>query len=195
MGIRSFLAFSLPGEIRAVVDRVHEDLRAASRDVKWVRPSSVHLTLVFLGDVNQDLIPDLSRAARSACAGAAPFTLAVRGVGLFPGPRRPRVIWLGLEGDTGRMGLLRESLQAALSPFGVKEERRPFTPHLTLGRFRRVGPMDGRLAQAVEDRRDVTSPACILSELVLFRSDLRPSGAVHTALDRFPLGGENRDAH
>ncbi len=190
MGIRSFLAFSLPAEIRAVVERVHGDLKDASRDVKWVRPGSVHLTMVFLGSVEEkDLFP-LSNAAREVCGEFAPFRLAIRGTGFFPNPRRPRVIWLGLEGEVERMGRLRYALQSALKPFGIEPERRPFRPHLTLGRFRKGGIMDDRLASAVEGCAEVAGPKCILTELVLFKSDLRPTGAVYTALERFPLSGE-----
>ncbi len=190
MGIRSFLAFRLPAEIRTVVEQVHDGLKDASRDVKWVRPGSVHLTVAFLGSVDEEAIPALSEAVRGVCAGFAPFRLAVRGTGLFPNPRRPRVIWLGLEGDVERMGGLRDALQDVLEPFGVERERRPFRPHLTLGRFRKGGIMDDRLAEAMDGWTEVESPACVLSELVLFKSDLRRGGAVHTELDRFPLSGE-----
>ncbi|MCF8060906.1 MAG: RNA 2',3'-cyclic phosphodiesterase [Deltaproteobacteria bacterium] len=190
MGIRSFLAFSLPAEIRSVVEQAHEALKDASRDVKWVRPASIHLTVVFLGSVDEEAIPDLSRAARGVCAEFGPFRLAVRGAGFFPNPRRPRVIWLGLEGDVERMGMLRDALQEALAPFGIEPERRPFRPHLTLGRFRKGGFMDDRLAAAMEGWTEATSPDCLLDELVLFKSDLRRGGAVYTALDRFPFPGE-----
>jgi 2'-5' RNA ligase len=190
MGIRSFLAFSLPAGIRSVVEQVHDGLEDASRDVKWVRPASVHLTVVFLGSVDEETVPALSEAVRGVCAGFGPFGLAIRGTGYFPNPRRPRVIWLGLEGDVERMGALRDALQDVLEPFGVERERRPFRPHLTLGRFRKGGIMDDRLAEAVEGCAEVESPACSLDELVLFKSDLRPGGAVYTALDRFPLEGD-----
>jgi RNA 2',3'-cyclic 3'-phosphodiesterase len=191
MGIRSFLAFSLPAEIRSVVEQVHEGLKGASRDVKWVRPASVHLTLVFLGSVDEEEVPALSGAVRGVCEGFGPFRLAVRGTGLFPNPRRPRVIWLGLEGDVERMGGLRDALQEVLEPFGIERERRPFRPHLTLGRFRKGGFMDDRLASAMDGWTEVESPACTLTELVLFKSDLRRGGAVYTELDRFPLSGES----
>lgn len=187
MDIRSFLAFSLPDEIRSVVERVHGELKDASRDVKWVRPSSVHLTMVFLGNIEEEVIPGLSEAVRKTCAGFAPFSLAVNGTGFFPNPRRPRVIWLGLDGDVERMGLLRDRLQDALAPFGIDPERRPFKAHLTLGRFRKGGFMDDRLAGAMEGWAEAESPECTLSELVLYKSDLRRTGAVYTALERFPL--------
>jgi len=190
MGIRSFLAFDLPAEIRVVVEQVHDGIKDASRDVKWVRPTSVHLTLVFLGSVDEEAIPPLSEAVRGVCEGFGPFRLAVRGTGFFPNPRRPRVIWLGLEGDVERMGGLRDALQDVLEPFGIERERRPFRPHLTLGRFRKGGIMDDRLAAAMDGWAEVESPTCTLDALVLFKSDLRRGGAVYTALDRFPLAGE-----
>ena len=190
MGIRSFLAFDLPAEIRVVVEQVHDGLKDASRDVKWVRPASVHLTVVFLGSVDEEAIPALSKEVRRVCAGFGPFRLAARGTGFFPNPRRPRVIWLGLEGDVERMAGLRDALQEVLEPFGTQREKRPFRPHLTLGRFRKGGIMDDRLAAAMEGWAEVESPACVLDELVFFRSDLRRGGAIYTVLDRFSLEGD-----
>lgn len=189
MGIRSFLAFSLPYEIKAVVERVQKDLKDTSGDVKWVRPSSVHLTVVFLGNVKEDTVPRLAGIVRSICAGFAPFKAAVKGTGFFPNPGRPRVIWLGLTGDLERMGLLRDRLQEGLSPFGIEPERRPFRAHLTLGRFRKGGSMNDRLVRTMEGWAQVYSPECQLSELVLFKSDLHPTGALYTALERFELTG------
>ncbi len=189
MGIRSFLAFSLPAPIREVAEPVLRDLSGASRDVKWVRPQNVHITLVFLGSVDEAVIPGVTSAAAGICTTFSPFRLSVNGVGFFPNPRRPRVIWLGLQGDVERMGRFRDALQKALEPFGVEPEKRPFQPHLTLGRFRKGGVMDDRLARAMERHARVTSPECTFSEFVLFRSDLHPSGAVYTALARFPLSG------
>ena len=85
------------------------------------------------------------------------------------------------------MGLLRDALQDALAPFGIQRETRPFRPHLTLGRFRKQGRMSRSLEEVLARHRDVSSPECTLFELVLFRSDLRPTGAVYTSLERFPL--------
>ena len=190
MGIRSFLAFSLPPGIRDVVERVLGDLSGASREVKWVRPGGVHLTVVFLGDVNEATLEPLKQAAAGVCHGFAPFRVRVSGTGFFPNPRRPRVIWLGLGGDVEPIGSFRDALQEALTPLGFAPERRPFRPHLTLGRFRKGGFLDERLGAAMDRHRDAQSPECMLTELVLFKSDLRPTGAVYTALERFPLERE-----
>lgn len=187
MGIRSFLAFSLPAEFRGVIEGVLPDFREASRDVKWVRPERVHLTVVFLGSLPEDSLEGVKQAAAEACTGVAPFRLAVRGTGFFPNARRPRVVWLGLEGEIERMGVLRDTLQVALESFGIQRETRPFRPHLTLGRFRKQGRMNRSLEEAMARHQDVSSPECTLSELVLFRSELRRTGAVYTALERFPL--------
>jgi 2'-5' RNA ligase len=190
MGIRSFLAFRLPFDIRSVLDEVLPDLKGASRDVKWVRPGGVHLTVVFLGDIEEGTLTDLKESVKRVADNFTPFDVAVRGTGFFPNPRRPRVVWLGLEGDIERMGGLRNDLQRALKPFGIKQEKRAFKPHLTLGRFRRGGSMDKRLENTIAKFKDVSSPVCTLGELILFKSDLRPGGAVYTVLEEFPLAGK-----
>ncbi len=190
--IRCFLAFELPSGIKEIAGRVLEDMREASGRVKWVRPGGMHLTVVFLGGLDRDRIPELCGVVRGVCAGFTPFSAALAGTGFFPHRRRPRVVWLGIRGEKERMGALRDSLQEALSPFGIKRETRPFRPHLTLGRFRKDGGLDRRLEETVSRHQDLASPEFELRELVLFRSELKPGGAVYTELDRFPLAGEGR---
>jgi len=189
MGLRSFLAFELPPEIRETTRSVLADLAGASGDVKWVRPEGVHLTVVFLGTLDEGVLPDMKETVRAVARKHGPFRVSLKGSGFFPNRRRPRVVWIGLEGDFDRMGALRDELQESLAPFGIKQERRPFRPHLTLGRFRREGRVSGELERAVAGREDLSSPPFDLTELVLFKSDLRPGGALYTKLESFPLAG------
>jgi 2'-5' RNA ligase len=191
MGIRSFLAFELPGEIKSIVDRVAGEVRRSGLDVRWVKVENIHLTVVFLGNVNPQDLDGVEEVAEKTCRGYGPFRIALSGAGCFPNTRRPRVIWLGMEGDLDRMSLFRDALQEALKPFGVKAEKRPFRPHLTLGRFKKPGLSDGRLLEILSAHKDLTSPVCSLNELVLFKSDLKPGGAVYTKMLTWPLSGES----
>jgi 2'-5' RNA ligase len=189
MEIRSFLAFELPEDIKTIVTRVSGEIRKSSLDVRWVRPESIHLTLVFMGGVRSEQIPSMGESLGAVCANHGSFSISLKPMGCFPNSRNPRVIWLGLDGDLERMSRFRGDLQAALSPFGIKEEERAFRPHLTLGRFKQPAKRPTELEQMLAKHRDLSSPACTLDELVLFRSDLKPGGAVYTKLLSWRLSG------
>jgi 2'-5' RNA ligase len=189
MDIRSFLAFELAPELKEVISGVSAQLRKSRLDARWVRPEGIHLTVVFLGEVAKEDLEAMNDPIRGVCASYAPFSVALKGVGCFPNVRKPRVIWLGLEGDRERMARFRDELQRALSPFGIEPERRAFAAHLTLGRFRNPVRSDGELDRYLGQYAEIKGPACTLRELILFRSDLKPAGAEYTGLGSFPLTG------
>jgi RNA 2',3'-cyclic 3'-phosphodiesterase len=189
MGIRCFLAFELPPEIRETLSAVSEDARALSLNVRWTRVANIHLTVVFMGNVREDHIGPIGEAAGSLCRGHAPFRIQVQGTGLFGSRRNPRVLWVGLGGETDRMSVFRDVLQKHLAPFGIEEEKRPFRPHLTLGRFRKGAKADAGVNDLLSRYRDLNGPLCMIRELGLFKSDLRPGGAEYTRLGVWPLEG------
>lgn len=188
MAIRSFLAFELPKEISETLGDVIEEGRKASLPVRWVRPANIHLTIMFMGNVAEARITPICRAVDPICRGYAPFRVGVKGIGLFGGRRHPRVLWIGLAGDVDRMASLRDDLQQGLLPFGIKGEERPFRPHLTLGRFRDGTQGGGGALDDLLGRYEaLTGPECLLKELTLFRSDLKPGGAVYTRISAWEL--------
>ena len=158
-------------------------------DVRWVRPELIHLTVVFMGDIQPEQIPPMGEELKAVCSIHQPFRIALKPMGCFPNSRSPRVIWLGIGGDLERMSRFRDQLQEALSPFGIKGEERAFRPHLTLGRFRKPGKRQTELDRLLATYRDLPSPSCTLGDLVLFRSDLKPGGAVYTKMLSWPLSG------
>jgi 2'-5' RNA ligase len=195
MEIRSFLAFELPPEIKTVVTRVFEDSRRSTLDVRWVRPEGIHLTVVFMGNIKPGDLEAMGNEIGKVCSDFSPFQIALKGIGCFPNSRNPRVVWLGLAGDVERMSRFRDRLQEQLLPFGIQEEKRPFKPHLTLGRFKKALRDEGSLRKLMEKHEALTSPVCTLDEFMLFRSDLKPGGAVYTKMLSWPLsgtGGEER---
>lgn len=190
MEIRSFLAFELPADIMNILLRVSRDLRKTPLDVRWVKETNIHLTMIFLGDIRTEDIESIKEVPEEICAGHGPFSVSMSGMGCFPNSRDPRVLWLGLKGDLERLSGFRDALQRPLAVFGVKEEKRPFRPHLTLGRFRKSGKAQGLLEDLLERYQEVKSPECLLDRLTLFKSTLKPGGAVYTKLASWPLGGE-----
>lgn len=186
MEIRSFLAFELPLDIKRIVAGVSGEIRNSVRDVKWIKVENIHLTVVFLGNIQSEEINALGNAVQQVCSGYGPFDISLRGMGVFPNNRNPRVLWLGLDGDLKGMSLFRDALQKQLKPFGIKKEKRKFNPHLTLGRARKR-KMDFQPDDITLRYDELTSPVCTLYELILFKSDLKPGGAVYTKLESFGL--------
>jgi 2'-5' RNA ligase len=191
MGIRSFLAFELPVEIREQIRVISKELKKTALPVRWVKVDNIHLTILFLGSVDEDTIGDIEEKVNVVVKGFSAFKTKLNAVGAFPHWKRPRVIWIGLNGDIGRLSNLRNKLLEELKVLGFMPEKRPFRPHLTLGRFK--GPIDrGEDMKWILDRyRDINSDLYQLNELILYKSDLKPDGPVYTKMATWPLRVEN----
>jgi RNA 2',3'-cyclic 3'-phosphodiesterase len=186
--LRAFVAAELPEDLLKAVDAVQADLRRRGVRVRWTRPENVHLTLKFLGDLPAVRVADVTDAMRSAAAGHDAFRLAAAGIGVFPGLRRPRVLWAGLSGAVAALERLQQALDDRLAAAGIPREARGFHGHLTLGRFGE-GAAAGPVADALSVYAAQGFGSFEVRELVLFQSDLRPRGPVYTALARAPLRG------
>jgi 2'-5' RNA ligase len=121
--------------LEGIQAQTRENLGEAASLLRWSRTEGIHITLQFLGDVPTARIPEITQALQQACAGTAPFTLEVGGLGAFPNVRKPRVVWVGLGGDTEAAVRLAASVQGALSGLGFTPDK-PFSPHMTIGRVR-----------------------------------------------------------
>jgi len=187
MGIRSFLAFELSPEIRERIGELSRELRKSRLPARWVRVENIHLTIVFLGSIEENVVEDLKETVGSVVRAFTGFTARLSGVGVFPNFRKPRVLWIGLDGDIEGLSRLRDELQEALTVFGIQEEKRPFQAHLTLGRFKDRLDDDEELKRVLDRYHDITSELCSLDELVLFKSDLKSSGPVYTKMASWPL--------
>ena len=190
MAIRSFLAFELPVDIKEIIMAISDDVRQLSLQVRWINITNIHLTIVFMGNVQEEQIKPIQEIVRDVCLGYGPFSVGIKGIGLFGRRRNPRVLWVGLDGAIDRMGCFRDDLQKKLRPFGIKEEKRRFKPHLTLGRFRKGARTGTRLDDLLSEYHDLTSHECTMRELVLFKSDLKQGGAVYSKLDGWFLTGK-----
>jgi 2'-5' RNA ligase len=189
MEIRSFLAFELPREIKRIVSDVSLEMKRFPLDVRWTKVENIHLTIVFLGNIHTDQLGPMGEAVKRVCQSYEPFNISLNGAGAFGNRRNPRVLWVGLKGDLERMSPFRDVLQEHLGPFGIKEEKRRFKPHLTLGRFRKGGARGASLNDLLSPYQDLTSPVCAIEELALFKSDLKPGGPIYTKLNTWPLNG------
>jgi 2'-5' RNA ligase len=162
------------------------------RSVRWVKSDSIHLTLKFLGDVSSDGVSQAAAALRRVAEAHPPLTFRVQGLGCFPNARRPRVLWIGVHEKDGRLASLHEAIEIALDRLGYKREIRAFSPHLTLGRVRDEAVASGAqgIAAGLAALSDTDLGTVEVSEVCLFQSELRPTGAIYTALERAALRGQ-----
>ncbi len=186
--IRTFLAFSLPPDVVAAIREVQQCLIEQGLRLAWVKPENVHLTLKFLGEISADTVSSVCEAASATAAVAACLETTVKGLGVFPDARRPRVVWAGLSGATQSIIDFQARLEENLAQIGFEKERRRFTAHLTLGRIKKPVPPAGLLA-AIDACAGFDPRAFTVDRLILYKSELRPQGAVYTVLQAFPLTG------
>ena len=191
--IRTFIAIELDESIKVSLTKLQERLKGQvpQGSVRWVRSEGIHLTLKFLGDVSADQIGEITRALQRSCQGFAPFSFSCGGLGCFPDLKRPRVVWVGIQEETGTLAQLQKAIEENVSPLGYPPEKRKFSPHLTLGRVqRRVSSGDlRRLGELVGASEIGTLSQMQVKSVNLMRSDLRPSGAVYTRLAEVELKG------
>ena len=185
--LRLFVACELSDAVRDGLRRIQDDLRRLEAGrLRWARPESIHVTLKFLGDVDEARVEEISSALADAIE---PFELRLQpaALGSFGGARL-RVIWVGLQGDVEPLASLAGRVEAALTPLGFPQERRPFAAHLTLARVPdQVPPADRRkLANLIDGYRSPPLPSMIVTDVSLMQSTLRPDGSVYRRLASFP---------
>ncbi|MGH7311484.1 MAG: RNA 2',3'-cyclic phosphodiesterase [Candidatus Rokuibacteriota bacterium] len=185
------MAILLPDDVRASLATGIERLGPRARGVAWVVPENLHLTLKFLGSVEPLRLEQVADALQATAAAAAPFALAVRGLGAFPSPARPRVIWAGIHTGGATMAALASRVDDALGPLDVPREERPFSAHVTLGRVREPR-RDPALAEALAGGAEKDFGHFRVERMTLMRSDLSPRGARYATLAAWSLGRSGR---
>ena len=192
--IRAFLAIELNLEIRLQLGQLIQKFKSLRIDtVRWVAVENIHLTLKFLGVVNLTDLDKLSKILLSRSAEFSPFSFQVSGMGAFPNNRKPRVVWVGLQAPAA-LQELQGAIEDAATQIGIPAEERRFSPHLTLGRVRNDAPPADlqTLSSALTSMQASDLGSMTAASFTLFRSDLRPQGALYTPLAHFPLAGPGK---
>lgn len=186
---RTFIGVAVGDEVRRSAAALQQSLAQAGGDVNWVSADNFHVTLLFLGDVDDRELPAVARTMADAVAGEPPFVLRVQGVGAFPNLRRPKTVWAGIADGAAELRRLHVLLEGPLCELGAyRREDRPYSPHLTLGRVK--SEADGQaLAPALGTHADWSGGRATVGEVVLFASDLRREGPVYKVLARGELAG------
>jgi RNA 2',3'-cyclic 3'-phosphodiesterase len=180
--LRLFVAVDIPEEVRRRLADAVETLHDSLPEARWVVPANWHLTVKFLGSVYPRLREWVGERIAEAAGGARPFETRLTELGAFPSPRRARVLWAGLDDPEEGFGALASDLDRLLEP-EFRVEKRPFTPHLTVARFREQALLDPELLTL-----DVAGGPFQVEALTLYRSYLQRPAARYEPQARFPLG-------
>ncbi|MBI1902470.1 MAG: RNA 2',3'-cyclic phosphodiesterase [Planctomycetia bacterium] len=179
--IRTFVAVPVDAEVQKALGRVVRELAAGAGKVKWVEPENLHFTLKFLGDVRMNDVPAVCQAVAEGCREHAPFEIEVGSIGAFPADDRPRTVWVGVNGGASAMQALQASIEERLLAIGFRREGRAYEPHLTIGRVRE-NPRGNSLPELLRQYRDFAAGAMVVSQVVVFSSELRTEGPVYGVL-------------
>jgi 2'-5' RNA ligase len=189
MSIRSFIAVELETEIKKRMEEFIDKLRPAKAGVKWIEAQNMHITLRFLGDIEENMIPKLSQALEEVLKDRKIFTLKFGGLNAFPNLRRPRVLVVGVREGADGLVRIHDELEEKITELGFEKDDKKFSPHLTLGRVRssknkdRLMEIFAELGPIVEEQ-GLTSK---VEKVILMKSQLTPQGPTYTPLSEFKL--------
>lgn len=183
--VRSFIAIEIPEDIKKDISGIQDKLRNTGADVGWTRSEGIHLTLKFLGDVEEEKLEKVTRAMEEAAKGFSPFGIEISGIGVFPNPKYPRVLWIGVK-DNDTLMTLQNNIERETEKIGFKPEGRRFSPHLTLGRVRSQKNRES-LLKAMEEFEKIEFGSLNVGEVSLIKSELSPKGAIYTELFKASL--------
>ncbi len=185
--MRTFIAIEIPAAIKMELAKLQAELRRTGADVGWTNPDNIHLTLRFLGEIEEARLTGLKQLCVEIAAEFQPFTLRLKDTGYFPNFKQPRVLWAGLAGEISIAQELQRRLEAGLTALGFDPEDKPFKPHLTIGRVKSSKNIQQLVAKS--DMYPLPELSFEVGEIVVMKSELHPAGARYTPQAKVKLGG------
>ena len=179
--MRAFIAIELSEEIKETLAQIQSHLKYSGADVKWITPGNIHLTLKFLGEIDEKKCEGIKAALDEIAKSTKPFEISLKDIGAFPKIDYPRVIWVGLDKGAKESTDLAKKIDEALAKLGFQEETRPFAAHLTIGRVRSAKNKEALKGKVLGYGERVTGNEKI-SSVILFHSKLTPAGSIYTKL-------------
>lgn len=182
--VRLFFCLELSAEVKRAIAAVAKRCQKALGGGSWVPEENYHLTVRFLGEVEDGKLPDLLSLGADVARKVSPFSLALEVLGGFPSSKRARVLWVGPKEESPEFLRLVELTEESLQRLGFPPEGKGALPHVTLARFKIPKDLSVILA-----KENLAIPRVEVESLTLMRSELRPEGARYTPISRWPLGG------
>lgn len=184
--LRAFVAFKLPEHIIDHTAALQNQLKARGLKLRWVKPQNLHLTIKFLGDIPETDVHNIGVAIDQAFGNQPPLEMTLQGMGVFPGIRRPRVLWVGFGGQVQSLKQLHGKLEDELERIGFHRDKRGFKAHLTIARIKGA-IVPELLLEAIKEVGNFPPLSFSTRKIVLYKSDLRPQGAIYTPLAEVDL--------
>lgn len=178
--LRTFISIPLPEPVRDAARKFAVLVRPHCPDAKWERTDKLHLTIRFLGDTGEGLVPEILGALESASREVSPFTLTVSGFGAFPSMHRPRILWIGCGDAGGSLLILHRALEGRLAALGFARDDRPFHPHVTIARFRDEGVRPH--LTSLPKNLNFEAHHTLVTEIFLMKSVLQPAGSEYSVI-------------
>ncbi len=187
--MRTFIAVDLSKPARKEVKALIEDLKEKHWKAKWVKTGKLHLTLVFIGNIKKPRLPELKQAVNKGIKNLSPFKISLKGLGVFPDFDWPKVLWLGLKGDLHSLAKMQKNIAKELHEKDFQFDKRPFRPHITIGRVKRARAAHKReIGRQVKALREMDLSAEIfVNKVYIYKSKTLTSGSVHSKIASFRL--------
>jgi 2'-5' RNA ligase len=184
--VRTFIAVTLDASLQPPIEALINKLATSRAGVKWVAPHNIHVTLKFLGNVDENRLPDVYAACERAAVGSEPIDLEIKTLGCFPGLKRPRVVWVGIEKGQDAIKQLQKKVEQELARIGFPKEDRKFQAHLTIGRVKDQKAVGG-LRPLIEEEQNVVIGSMRVEKFSVIKSKTLPTGPVYEELKAVPL--------
>ncbi|MEO0098414.1 MAG: RNA 2',3'-cyclic phosphodiesterase [candidate division WOR-3 bacterium] len=179
--IRSFIAISIPEEVKKEISKIVKEYEAKKYPFRWVAPENLHITLIFLGEVSEKFLLEAKSEIKKVAERTKSFPIRLGGFGAFPSLRNPRVIWIGVPLGGKEVEELQKDLVESLTRIGFKPEEKKFHPHLTIARAK------GSLKEIDLWERRYESEEFLVDRVILFKSTLTPEGPIYNKIEEYPL--------
>ncbi len=184
--VRSFVAIEISQNIKRNLGKIISKLSGTNAEVKWVRPANMHITLKFLGSIDECDVPEICNMLKDAAVDVEPFDLEIGGLGAFPDIKKPKVVFVNIVDQSKALLTLYERVEERLADFGIKRESRRFTPHLTIGRVRPQKNLK-TLIDLIDNNKKVFAGGLLVESIDLMMSELLPEGPEHSKLGTIDL--------
>ena len=176
---RSFIAIPLNEGLHGELAQLQNKLKAANADVKWVKPENIHITLKFLGNITDEQIEQVKNSLKNAVSGLKPYSIHLAEIGAFQKISYARVIWVGMDEGAEETKKIYQAIEEELSKGGFPKEKRPFSPHLTLGRVHSGKNKQGLINVVEKEKSFSSSEKLSVGEIILFKSILSSVGPTY----------------
>jgi 2'-5' RNA ligase len=183
--MRTFIALEVPENIQKEVFSLKENISSHYAKIRWVKKENIHITLAFLGEIVEDVIEQVKERLQLVSKKHQTFTMTLQGVGVFPQMKRPRVLWVGVVPEVKEpITHIANDVIDALGFLHPKDKKK-FSPHITFGRIKFISDLSS--LQKVIESISFETDEFMVNKITLFKSDLKPDGAIYTPLSKYPL--------